>query len=71
MAIVDGNNVDCGELVLAFSDRPGAQCHIQSVPALDGTWTTRGSVTEIQPGQYEFREPMTADTSRFYRVVMP
>ena len=63
--------VDGGELVLSFAGRPGAQYHIQSVPALDGTWATRGSAVEIQPGHYEFREPLTADTSRFYRVMMP
>ena len=60
-----------GELVLAFSGRPGTPYRIQSVSALDGTWSTRGSATEIQLGQYEFRDPLPADASRFYRVVVP
>ena len=63
--------IDGSELVLSFSGRPGAKYQIQSVPALDGAWTIRGSAAEVQPGRYEFRAPLTAEASRFDRVVVP
>lgn len=75
--ITHGPVVESDEFVVRFAGVPGLTYTIEAASNLDGPWTKAGNFiapttdTGFGVGVFEFREPVGAFESRFYRTLYP
>jgi hypothetical protein len=66
-----------GDFVVRFAGVPGLIYTIEAASGLEGPWSKVTNITApttntgLGIGIFEFREPVGADASRFYRTIYP
>ena len=75
--ITHGPVVEDGQFIVRFAGIPGLIYTIEAAPGVDGPWTKVTNITApitdtgFGIGVFEFREPVGAFESRFYRTIYP
>jgi hypothetical protein len=75
--IVFGPTLDGGQFAVRFAGIPGLTYTIQAAPTPNGPWSKVANLTAPSTdtgfgiGVFEFREPVTGESARYYRTVYP